>query len=161
MNVLGLPYHVEFILNGLRATAYAGQSIFEAVSPYLNLPCLCGDSVLKPGQRCGLCLVEVSGMPGLVHACQTPLKAGMEIVTFSGEVRRARLINLKQIAQNHVGDCLTCQSSGNCRLQKICQELHLASAFLPKNPIDLRLISILGTSTSKIPPCRAQLHLVK
>ncbi|MDR1657009.1 MAG: (2Fe-2S)-binding protein [Deltaproteobacteria bacterium] len=135
---------VEFVLNGVTVEGFSDQTVMEAAAHYVRIPCLCQDDVIPPGELCGLCLVEIADRNDLVCASQTFLEPGLEIMTFSREVRRARLAALKKIAQNHRGDCLTCDRSGHCNLQTLCHELNLASAFLPKSPSDLKLVKRPG-----------------
>jgi hypothetical protein len=118
---------LSFRLNGLAVFGLAGQTILEAAAPHCLIPTLCGDQVLPPDQDCGLCVVEAPALGGLVRACSTPVGAGLEILTFSPAVRRARLEALRHIVRGHGVRCLTCPSSSRCRLQALCRDLHLAS----------------------------------
>ncbi len=85
------------------------------VSPYLTImeaaetngitiPSLCHDPRLSPSGRCGLCLVELADGE-LVKACETPVSAGLEVVTYNERIAEARRLRLSELLSNHNAYC--------------------------------------------------------
>ena len=74
-----------------------------------------------------MCLVEtgtrnaetgdISMMPKLVPACQTPAKDGTVFVTNSEKVRQARAMVEEDLLIDHPIDCPICDKAGECHLQ--------------------------------------------
>lgn len=53
-------------------------------------------------------------------ACTTVVQEVMKIFTEDNEVVDARKTILELILANHSNDCMTCERTGNCRLQDYC-----------------------------------------
>lgn len=68
---------------------------------------------------CHLCVVEVKGVDGFVHACSTSIVNGMEVYTDTVSVREKRREHLEEILKNHPHACLACNLSEGCD-RKIC-----------------------------------------
>jgi len=68
-----------------------------------KIPHLCYQEGLEPEERCRLCLVELGGK--LVTTCSMKPKKGMEIITKSKRVKRARLVNAELLMSQQVGTC--------------------------------------------------------
>lgn len=68
-----------------------------------RIPHLCYQDGLEPEERCRLCLVEIKGK--LVTSCSTFPKDGMEIITNSARVDRARRVNAELLISGHVQEC--------------------------------------------------------
>ena len=82
-------------INGKEIQALAGQTILQvAEANNIHIPTLCYDERTKIYGSCGLCLVEVEGMPKLARACATQISDGMIIQTESPKVRKCRKIAL-------------------------------------------------------------------
>ncbi|MBN2111740.1 (2Fe-2S)-binding protein, partial [Candidatus Woesearchaeota archaeon] len=69
----------------------------------LKIPSICYQEGLEPEARCRLCLVEIKGK--LVTSCSTYPKEGMEIITKSEKVKRARLVNAELLMSEHAKTC--------------------------------------------------------
>ncbi|MFC1691701.1 NADH-dependent [FeFe] hydrogenase, group A6 [Nanoarchaeota archaeon] len=69
----------------------------------INIPTLCYQEGLKPEERCRLCVVEIGGR--LLTSCSTHPKEGMEIITDSEKVKRARRVNAELLMSEHVPAC--------------------------------------------------------
>lgn len=69
----------------------------------LRIPSLCYQEGLEPEERCRLCLVEIGGK--LVTSCSTYPQEGMEVITNSERVKRARLVNAELLISEHVQAC--------------------------------------------------------
>lgn len=68
-----------------------------------NIPHLCYQEWLEPEARCRLCLVETGGK--LVTSCNTYPKEGMEVITDSKRINRARSVNAELLISEHVKAC--------------------------------------------------------
>ena len=108
----GREYAVPANSTVLEAARYAG----------INIPTLCYLKDINEIGACRLCLVEVKGARGLVTACVYPVNEGMEILTNTPKVIKARKTNLELILSTHEKKCLSCIRSTSCELQKLCNE---------------------------------------
>ena len=109
----------------LEAARYAG----------INIPTLCYMKEKKEIGACRICVVEVKGAKSLVAACVYPVNEGMEVWTNTPKVQKSRKITLELILSTHERKCLSCVRSGNCELQKLCQEYGVdESRFEGENP---------------------------
>jgi NADP-reducing hydrogenase subunit HndD len=109
---------VNIIVNGVSAKVQEGSTILEAVKSLgIDIPTLCHHPALSGFGACRLCVVKVEGAKNLPASCVTEVREGMVIETDSEEVIEARKTILELILANHPLDCLTCQKSGDCKLQ--------------------------------------------
>ncbi|MDR2302793.1 MAG: (2Fe-2S)-binding protein [Deltaproteobacteria bacterium] len=147
---------IFFTLNGQRTQGRFGQTLLEAIRPHNKIPALCGEMIPGlggPCSACGLSVVEISGREELVQACATPLEEGLEVMTFSGSVRRSRVLALKELAKRHQGNCLVCERSGSCQLQTICADQGLALLSQPRpNPEFTLLAAVTMTGADQTAP---------
>jgi formate dehydrogenase alpha subunit len=82
---------ISVTIDGRRVEVAANASILEAAaSAGVAIPVLCHHPALPPDGSCRMCLVEVTGHPGLHPACVVPVAAGLEIETDTAEVQAAR-----------------------------------------------------------------------
>lgn len=110
-------------VNGQKAEAPAGQTIFEAArAAGVEIPHLCFHDRLPASGACRMCVVEVKGARALVTSCTTPVSEGMEVQTDSDRVRKARRMIIEMLISNHPLDCMTCELAGNCKLQDYAYE---------------------------------------
>lgn len=106
-----------------------GTTILEAArSVGINIPTLCYLNLKDFGcinktASCRICVVEVEGKKNLAPACATPVFEGMKVKTNTIKVLNARKIVLELILSNHPKDCLICQKSGECDLQRLAASL--------------------------------------
>nr|WP_312577465.1 NAD(P)-binding protein [Sedimentibacter sp.] len=97
---------VKFNINGKEITTVAGKNILEAaLENNIEIPHLCHDERIEAYGGCGLCIVEVEGMPKLARACSTPATNGMVISTETKRVVDARNMALQMLVSTHRGDC--------------------------------------------------------
>ena len=81
------------------------MTVLEAAQAHgIYVPTLCHDPRLEPAARCGLCLVEI-GEEDMVHACETPVSEGLEIVTLNPRITEARRMRLNELLSNHNAYC--------------------------------------------------------
>ena len=87
-----------------------------------------------PLEGCGLCVVEVEGLPNPVRACQTPVAAGMSVQTDTEALKAMRRTALGRILARHPHACITCAQREGCSLEdcsanvpkeeRCCSEFH-------------------------------------
>lgn len=104
-------------LNGIQAAKRAG----------IEIPHYCWHPGLSVVASCRMCLVEtgtrdpesgnITMVPKLVPACQTPARANTVFVTNSEKVRHARAMVEEDLLLRHPVDCPICDKAGECYLQ--------------------------------------------
>ena len=115
---------VNVIIDNKNYQVPEGMSILQACRMNnIYIPTLCYHPELTPEGACRLCVVEVNTSKTLVASCVYPVSEGMIVKTNTERVRKARKTIVELLLTNHPKDCLTCQKSGNCELQKIAQQL--------------------------------------
>lgn len=114
---------VNIRINGKDISVPKDYTILKACKSIgINIPTFCHDERLVPHAACRICVVELVGAKNLPTSCSTPVAEGMEIYTHSEKVIDARREVLGLILSDHPMDCLTCEKSGNCKLQNYCYE---------------------------------------
>ena len=114
---------VNIKINGMALSVPENTTILEAARELgIEIPTLCYMKEINEIGACRVCVVEVKGARSLVTACVYPVAEGMEITTNSLRVQQARKTTLELILSTHDRSCLSCVRSGNCELQKLCQE---------------------------------------
>lgn len=108
-------------INRQELSGFAGQTILEiAKQSGIAIPTLCYDVRVKATGACGLCIVEVEGMPRLVRSCATLAANGMIVNTNSRRVLDSRRTALELLLSDHDGDCRPpCVTA--CPAQTDCQ----------------------------------------
>jgi formate dehydrogenase major subunit len=102
---------VGLTINGRSLSAEADETILAAATRHgIEIPALCSDPRIAPNGQCGVCVVEIAGVPEQVHACQTAVRHGMAIVTESATLKARREKVLTGLLGNHNAYCLApCQ----------------------------------------------------
>ena len=114
---------VKVSINGLSYEVPEDFTILQACRQIgIDIPTLCHDDRLEPHAACRLCIVEVEGMRNLSTSCSLKVADGMNIKTHSPKVVETRKEILDLLFSNHPNDCLTCDKSGECKLQNYCYE---------------------------------------
>ena len=114
---------VNIKINGAEYAVPQGSTILEAARyAGIEIPTLCYLKKINAIGACRICVVEVKGARSLVAACVYPVNEGMEIFTNTPTVRNSRKTTLELILSNHDKKCLSCVRSGNCELQKLCND---------------------------------------
>lgn len=97
---------IRLNINGKEVTGTQGQTILEiAKENGIDVPTLCYDERVKIYGSCGLCVVEVEGIPKLLRSCATMAGNGMVVSTDTSRVRASRKTALELLLSDHVGDC--------------------------------------------------------
>lgn len=114
---------VNIKINGMPLCVPKHYTILEAARELkIEIPTLCYLKELNEIGACRICVVEVKGARSLVTACVYPVSEGMEVWTNTPKVQQSRKMTLELILSTHNRSCLSCVRSGNCELQKLCQE---------------------------------------
>ena len=101
-----------------------GTTILDAArQANISIPTLCYHEDQRVKAVCRICVVEVEGQTLLPTACSTPVAEGMVVHTASPKVLLARKNILSLIFARHPQNCLVCQKSGRCELQKVAQDV--------------------------------------
>ena len=122
---------VNIKINGMPVQAPKGATILEAAKlACIDIPTLCYLKEINEIGACRICVVEVKGARSLVASCVYPISEGMEITTNSPKVLASRKKTLELILSDHDRKCLSCVRSGNCELQKLCNDLNVKDEYL-------------------------------
>ena len=114
---------VTLTIDGVQVTVPPGTMIVEAAEKAgIKIPTLCNNKRLMPFGACRICVVQQKGRKGLTPACFNPVRNGMEILTNTPEVIKARKIQLQLILISHPLDCPVCDAGGQCQLQNLVYE---------------------------------------
>ena len=99
---------VKITVNGREITVAANLTLLQALlQEGIDIPHLCYDLRLERSiGSCGLCVVELANEGRDVKACQTPVKAGMQVVTSSPKLQAYRKVRLEQLLSQHNADCV-------------------------------------------------------
>lgn len=92
----------------------------------IRIPTLCANKRLIPFGACRLCIVQQKGRRGFIPACFNPVRNGMEILTHTPEVIKARRTQLQLLLISHPLDCPVCDAGGQCQLQDLVFEYGVA-----------------------------------
>ena len=87
---------VTLRVDGQEVTVPRGATLMGAIGRLgIETPTLCYDQGLTPVNACRVCVVELRGARVLAPACAREAESGMEVLTDSPRVRRARRIVLE------------------------------------------------------------------
>lgn len=108
LTIDGVEVEVENGLTVLQACEQAG----------VEIPRFCYHERLSIAGNCRMCLVEVKpGPPKPQASCALPAGEGMEVITNSPMVQKARHGVMEFLLINHPLDCPICDQGGECDLQ--------------------------------------------
>ena len=82
-----------------------------------------------------MCVVEVEGR-GIQSSCTMPPETGLKIHLNTEKTRRIRKTVLELLLANHDRNCLTCEKSGNCELQKYAEEYGIRNIRYPDKELE-------------------------
>jgi NADH dehydrogenase/NADH:ubiquinone oxidoreductase subunit G len=109
---------VTLTINGQEVTVPAGTTVLDAALGAGHfIPTFCHDPAYPGYGGCRICVVEIKGARNLPASCVTAVAPGMVVETDSPAVMEARKTILELMLANHPVDCMTCEKSGDCRLQ--------------------------------------------
>lgn len=115
---------VNIKINGMSYQVPAGSTVLEAAREAgIDIPTLCYLKEINEIGACRMCMVEIKGARSLMAACVYPVNEGMEVFTNTTKVQQSRKMTLELILSTHNKKCLSCTRSGNCELQKLCNDM--------------------------------------
>jgi NADH-quinone oxidoreductase subunit G len=106
-------------VNGVEVEFEAGMNVLQVAElAGEEIPRFCYHERLSIAGNCRMCLVEVKpGPPKPQASCALPAGEGMEIITNSPMVTKARHGVMEFLLINHPLDCPICDQGGECDLQ--------------------------------------------
>ena len=116
-----------YTLDGVTITAEPEDTILSsATRAGIDIPTLCYSDETRIYGACGVCVVEVEGIPKLLRACSAKPREGYVVHTDTERVVRARKTAFELIFSDHTGDCrgpckLNCPAMTDC--QKYVKEI--------------------------------------
>lgn len=114
---------MKIIIDGIQYEVEKNTTVLDACRKAgINIPTLCHDERLNPSSSCRMCLVDIEGAKNLSTSCSTMVKDNMVVHTNTKKVRNARREVLDLLVSNHPMECLSCDKSGNCKLQDYSYE---------------------------------------
>lgn len=114
---------VKLSIDGHEVAIETGTTIFEAARKAgIVIPHLCYMEGLSASAACRLCIVEVEGARNLVASCGAPVADKMVVRTNTKRVQDARRLVIELLLSDHPSDCMTCEKSGSCELERYAYE---------------------------------------
>lgn len=123
---------MNITINGKKYTAEPSEAIYEVCKKNgIDIPTLCSSKEVQEGV-CRVCVVEIGGK--LVTSCNTRAQEGMEVITESEKISKARRINLELLWSDHAGKCVTCKKNRMCELQELTEKYEIENFhFVPRH----------------------------
>ncbi|MBQ1545448.1 MAG: FAD-dependent oxidoreductase [Clostridia bacterium] len=118
---------IKYTLDGVEILAEPGETILSsATRAGIEIPTLCFSKETAIYGACGVCVVEVEGVPKLLRACSAIPRDGYVVHTDTERVVRARKVAFELLFSDHTGDCrgpckLNCPAMTDC--QKYVKEI--------------------------------------
>lgn len=133
---------IKLSIDGREVTVPQNFTILQAAERAgVKIPTLCHLQELTPCSACRICLVEVEGARSLVPACSYPVSPSIKVKTQSDRILKARRLVMELILSDHPLDCMTCEKTGDCRLQDLAYQMGLTGSRLKGEqhhyPVDL------------------------
>jgi len=120
---------VSLWIDGKEVRVAPGATIYWAAKSLgIEIPHLCYGEDLPAMSSCRLCVVEVEGMRNLAASCSMPVAQGMKVRTDTDRVQKARRMNLQLILSDHAVECITCEKSGSCLLERYAYEFGITES---------------------------------
>ena len=115
---------VNLKIDGVSVSVPEGTTVLEAAKiAGVDIPTLCYLKDINEIGACRVCVVEIKGARALQAACVYPVSEGLEVLTNSPRVMKARKSTVELILSNHDRKCLTCVRNRNCELQTLAEQL--------------------------------------
>lgn len=112
---------IKIEIDGKKLCVEEGTTLLRAATDNgIKIPDLCYDGRVELYGACGLCVVEVEGIPKLLRACSAKATDGMVVHTKTPRTVSARKTALELLLSDHDGDCrapctLACPANTDCR----------------------------------------------
>jgi formate dehydrogenase alpha subunit len=122
---------IKLTIDGKLIQAEPGSTVMEAaLANGIDIPRLCYHPDLSVSGGCRLCLVDVEGFADPTTSCGTACQEGMEVRTKSELLHQIRRDIIDVFVSEHPLDCVTCEKSGSCGLQKYAYEYDVTETSL-------------------------------
>ncbi len=118
---------IKYTIDGVEVIAEDGETILSsATRAGVEIPTLCFAENTAIYGACGVCVVEVEGVPKLLRSCSAKPMEGYVVHTDTPRVIRARKTAFELLLSDHTGDCrgpckLHCPAGTDC--QKYVNEI--------------------------------------
>ncbi|MBO4445537.1 MAG: FAD-dependent oxidoreductase [Clostridia bacterium] len=118
---------IKYTIDGVEVIANEGETILaSATRAGVEIPTLCFAENTAIYGACGVCVVEVEGVPKLLRSCSAKPMEGYVVHTDTPRVIRARKTAFELLLSDHTGDCrgpckLNCPAGTDC--QKYVNEI--------------------------------------
>ncbi|MFH1287332.1 MAG: formate dehydrogenase subunit alpha [bacterium] len=120
VSATGKKEMVILSINDKEIAVEQGTTILEAAKKLdIYIPTLCYHNKMSSFGACRLCIVEIEGTNKLLASCITPVLNNMKVKTETDTVHKLRKMILELLLAKHPADCLVCDKSGECDLQKL------------------------------------------
>jgi formate dehydrogenase alpha subunit len=114
---------IELTIDGSTIQTQPGKTVMEvALAHGIDIPRLCYHPELSVSGGCRLCQVELEGWSDPVASCGLACQEGMKIRTQSENLFQIRKDIIDLFVAEHPLNCVTCDKSGSCLLQKYAYE---------------------------------------
>jgi len=118
---------LQLTIDGQKIQTLPGTSVLEAaLANHIDIPRLCYHPDLSVSGGCRLCVVNVEGVNNAIPSCGLACEEGMRIETENDELVKTRRDIIDLFISEHPLDCVTCDKSGSCQLQKYAYELKIS-----------------------------------
>ena len=126
-HVEGREELVELTIDGQKVLAHPGTTVLDAaLANNIDIPRLCHHPELSVSGGCRLCIVNVEGYPNPTPSCGLTCEDGMSIETHNAELFQTRREIIDLFISEHPLDCVTCDKSGACLLQKYAYDFGIS-----------------------------------
>jgi NADH-quinone oxidoreductase subunit G len=117
---------IKLSIDGELIEVQPGTSVIEAaLANGIDIPRLCFHPDLSVSGGCRLCLVEIDGIPDPKPSCGLLCEEGMAVRTQSELLYNLRRQVIDIFLSEHPLDCVTCEKSGACQLQRYAYEMDI------------------------------------
>jgi formate dehydrogenase alpha subunit len=119
---------VELTIDGQKVLTNPGTTVLDAaLANNIDIPRLCHHPDLSVSGGCRLCIVNVDGYPNPTPSCGLACQDGMSVETKNAELLQTRREIIDLFISEHPLDCVTCDKSGACDLQKYAYEFDITN----------------------------------
>lgn len=117
---------LELTIDGKKIQTTPGTTVLEAaLANNIDIPRLCHHPDLSVSGGCRLCIVNIDGNPIPTPSCGLACDDGMVIETDNDELNQTRREIIDLFISEHPLDCVTCDKSGACLLQKYAYQFDI------------------------------------
>ena len=99
----------------------------------IKVPYFCYHESLGADGNCRMCMVEIEGQKRPQIACDTNIKAGMQVRSRGKNIDRVHQNILELELINHPVDCPTCDQAGECSLQNFYMDYGLYDSHVSRD----------------------------